>query len=115
MSRAEATVVQAKLVPERDSAISDELRVSTDGRTSSTDRPPTDARRSWRNSSSVLPENMQPVITVIEPARLIRVENSPAAGPRLGRLGYRSRLMRDSIAGYGISCSCPWADGAVSA
>ena len=36
MSRAVPTVVHAKLVPERDSAISDDVRVSTAGRTSPT-------------------------------------------------------------------------------
>src|SRR3954454_2771307 len=63
--------MHAKLAPERDSAISDDERVSAAGRTSSTDLPPTDARRSWRSSSSVLPENMQPVITWTDPARFI--------------------------------------------
>jgi hypothetical protein len=46
ISPAPATLVQAYCAPERDSAISAEVRVSISGRISKTLRPPTDARRS---------------------------------------------------------------------
>src|SRR3954452_7191884 len=81
MSADAPMVMHAKLAPERDSAISDEERVSAAGRTSNTDLPPTDARRSWRSSSSVLPENMQPVMTWIEPARFIPSIATPLPRP----------------------------------
>jgi uncharacterized protein YbjQ (UPF0145 family) len=44
-------------------------------------RPPTDARRNKRSSSSVLPANMQPVITWSEPGPRIKVQDSEMRRP----------------------------------
>ncbi len=72
MSEEPRTARAANATPLRDSTEDGGVRSSTVGRTRMMRRPAISARRSNRSSSSVLPLNMQPVMTWIQPGVMCR-------------------------------------------